>query len=134
MASNNITATQKGNVIKLSGDMTDDTEQMKRECCGRFDNFIFPDAKKVVELLTAKGRSPMTHDEIMDVHENGNNKTYYDSIYCYYCVNKKDYRNYMFSPDDGENKDNNYLRLRRGILSFSLEEDFDVYIIKCERS
>jgi hypothetical protein len=134
MASNNITATQKGNVIALSGDMTDDTEQMKRECCGRFDNFIFPDAKKVVELLIAKGRSPMTHDEIMDVHGKGTHKEYYDTIYCYYCVNKNDYRNYMFSPDDGENRDNHYLRLRKGVLSFSLEEDFDVYIIKCERS
>ncbi len=134
MASNDITATQNGNVITLSGDMTNDTEQMKRECCGRFDNLIFGDAKKVVELLTRMGRSPMTHNEIMDVHERGNNKTYYDPIYCYFCVNKKDYRNYMFSPDDGENQDNNYLRLRRGILSFSLEEDFDVWIVHCERS
>ena len=135
MASSDTTVTKEGNVVTLSGpDMTSDFNQMKRECCGRYDNFIFPDAKKVVELLTAKGRSPMTHDEIMDVHGKGTHKEYYDTIYCYYCVNKNNYRNYMFSPDDGENRDNHYRRLRFGVLSFYLEEDFDVYIIKCERS
>ena len=135
MASTHTTVTKEGNVVTLSGpDMTSDFNQMKRECCGRYDNFIFPDAKKVVELLTAKGRSPMTHDEIMDVHGKGTHKEYYDTIYCYYCVNKNNYRNYMFSPDDGENRDNHYRRLRFGVLSFYLEEDFDVYIIKCERS
>ena len=123
------------NVTTISGpDMTNDFEQMKRECCGRYDNFIFPDAKKVVDLLKKQGRSPMTHDEIIDVHEKGSTEEYYDKVYCYYCVNKNNYRNYMFSPDDGENRDNHYRRLRFGVLSFYLEEDFDVYIIKCERS
>ena len=121
-----------GNVTTISGpDMTRDFEQMKRECCGRYDNFIFPDAKKVVELLKKQGRSPMTNDEIMDVHLRGSTREYYDKVYCYYCVNKKDYKNYMFSPDDGENKDNHYSRLRFGVLSFSLEEDFDVWVINC---
>ena len=92
-----------GNVTTISGpDMTRDFEQMKRECCGRYDNFIFPDAKKVVDLLKSKGQSPMTHDEIMDVHERGSTKEYYDKVYCYYCVNRNNYSNYMFSPDDGE--------------------------------
>ena len=132
MASNNITATKEGNVVTLSGpDMTSDFIQMKRECCGRYDNFIFPDAKKVVELLTAKGRSPMTHDEIMDVHGKGTHKDYYDAIYCYYCVNKNNYRNYMFSPDDVENKDNHYSLLRANVLNFSVEEDFEVWLIPC---
>ena len=132
MASNNYTVSQNGNVITLSGpDMTRDFNQMKRECCGRYDNFIFPDAKKVIDLLKQQGRSPMTHEQIMDVHENGTSTDYYSSIYCYYCVNKKDYKNYMFSPDDGENKDNHYSRLRFGVLSFSLEEDFDVWVINC---
>ena len=132
MASSNYTVSQDGNVITLSGpDMTSDFNQMKRECCGRYDNFIFPDAKKVVDLLKEQGRSPMTHDQIMDVHGKGTHTDYYDTIYCYYCVNKKDYKNYMFSPDDGENKDNHYSRLRMGILSFSLEEDFDVWVINC---
>ena len=132
MASNNYTVSQNGNVITLSGpDMTSDFNQMKRECCGRYDNFIFPDAKKVIDLLKQQGRSPMTHEQIMDVHGKGTHTDYYSSIYCYYCVNKKDYKNYMFSPDDGENKDNHYSRLRFGVLSFSLEEDFDVWVINC---
>ena len=132
MASNNYTVSQDNNVVTLSGpDMTRDFNQMKRECCGRYDNFIFPDAKKVIDLLKQQGRSPMTHEQIMDVHENGTSADYYSSIYCYYCVNKKDYKNYMFSPDDGENKDNHYSRLRFGVLSFSLEEDFDVWVINC---
>ena len=123
---------KNGNVITISGpDMTNDFEQMKRECCGRYDNFIFPDAKKVVDLLKKQGRSPMTHEEVMDVYEKGTTKEYYNPVYCYYCVNKKNYRNYMFSPDDGENKDNHYSRLRTNVLNFSLEEDFDVWIINC---
>ena len=122
----------KGNVTTISGpDMTNDFEQMKRECCGRYDNFIFGDAKKVVDLLKEKGRSPMTVDEIMDVHESGCTKKYYAKVYCYMCINRKDYSNYMFSPDDAENKDNHYLRLRMNVLNFSLEEDFDVWLIQC---
>ena len=121
-----------GNVTTISGpDMTRDFEQIKRECCGRYDNFIFPDAKKVVELLKKQGRSPMTNDEIMDVHLRGSTREYYDKVYCYYCVNKKNYRNYMFSPDDGENKDNHYSRLRANVLNFSVEEDFEVWLIHC---
>ena len=89
---------KNGNVITISGpDMTNDFEQMKRECCGRYDNFIFPDAKKVVDLLKKQGRSPMTHEEVMDLHERGSTKEYYDTVYCYYCVNKKNYSNHVLS-------------------------------------
>ena len=73
----------------------------------------------------------MTHEQIMEVHGKGTHTDYYDTIYCYYCVNKNDYSNYMFSPDDGENRDNHYRRLRMGVLSFSLEDDFEVWIINC---
>tara|TARA_Y100000992_G_C21273363_1_gene498337 strand:+ start:3774 stop:4256 length:483 start_codon:yes stop_codon:yes gene_type:complete len=128
----NNTIKKEGNVITLSGpDMTNDFQQMKRKCCGRYDNFIFPDAKKVVDLLKEQGRSPMTHEQIIEVHGKGTHTEYYDTIYCYYCVNKNNYKNYMFSPDDAENKDNHYQRLRMGVLSFGLEDDFDVWIIKC---
>ena len=76
MASTHTTATKEGNVVTLSGpDMTSDFNQMKRECCGRYDNFIFPDAKKVVDLLKdKKGALPMTHEQIMDVHGKGTHK------------------------------------------------------------
>jgi hypothetical protein len=49
----------------------------------------------------------------------GGGGTYYDDVYCYYCVNKKNYRNYMFSPDDAENQKKEYKRLRMGVLKFS---------------
>ena len=122
-----------GNVITIGGAMTRDFQQMMRECCGRYDNFIFPDAKKVVELLKKQGRSPMTHEEVMDVHLRGSTEEYYDKVYCYYCVNKKNYRNYMFSPDDAENQKKLYKRLRMGVLKFSQEEDFEVWCIPCKR-
>ena len=133
MASTHTTVTKEGNVVTLSGPgMTSDFNQMKRECCGRYGNFLFPDAKKVVDLLKdKKGALPMTHEQIMDVHGKGTHADYYDTIYCYYCVNKKNYRNYMFSPDDGENKDNHYSRLRANVLNFSVEEDFEVWLIPC---
>ena len=123
-----------GNVTTISSpDLPDDFEQMMRDCCGRYDNFIFPDAKKVVELLKKQGRSPMTHEEVMDVHLRGSTEEYYDKVYCYYCVNKKNYRNYMFSPDDAENQKKQYERLRMGVLKFSQEEDFEVWCIPCKR-
>ena len=95
-----------GNVTTISGpDMTNDFEQMKRDCCGRYDNFIFPDAKKFVDCLREQGLTPMTEKDVQILDCFGGGGTYYDDVYCYYCVNKKNYRNYMFSPDDGENKD-----------------------------
>jgi len=121
-----------GNVTTVYGpDMTKDYEQMKRDCCGRYDNFIFPDAKKTIDLLKAKGRSPMTKQDVERLDCWGGNLDYYKSVYCYYCVNKKNYRNYMFSPDDAENREKQYERLRMGVLKFSQEEDFEVWIIPC---
>jgi hypothetical protein len=121
-----------GNVTTIYGpDLPDDFEQMKRDCCGRYDNFIFPDAKKVVDCLREQGRTPMTEKDVQILDCWGGGGTYYDDVYCYYCVNKKNYRNYMFSPDDGENKDNHYSRLRANVLNFSVEEDFEVWLIPC---
>jgi len=118
-----------GNVTTIYGpDMTNDFEQMMRECCGRFDNFLFGDVTKVVGILKDQGRSPMTKKEVEKLDAWGGNADYYKGIYCYLCVNKKDYRNYMFSPEDAENKDKSYRRLRMGVLKFS-QEDFDVWIV-----
>ena len=118
-----------GNVTTISGpDMTNDFEQMKRECCGRFDNFLFGDVNKVVGILKERGRSPMTKTEVERLDVWGGNADYYEGIYCYLCVNRKDYRNYMFSPADAENKEKSYRRLRMGVLKFS-QEDFEVWIV-----
>ena len=120
-----------GNVITIGGAMTRDFQQMMRECCGRYDNFIFPDAKKLVDCLREQGRTPMTALQLQRLDCWGGGGTYYEGVYCYYCVNKKNYRNYMFSPDDVENQKKQYERLRMGVLKFSQEEDFEVWCIPC---
>ena len=53
---------------------------------------------------------------------------YYENwnIWCYFCVDPKTYKNYMFSPMDGENRDNQYSRLRNGVLNFS-SDGFDFF-------
>ncbi len=123
-----------GNVTTISGpDMTNDFEQMMRDCCGRYDNFIFPDAKKFVDCLREQGLTPMTEKDVQILDCWGGGGTYYDDVYCYFCVNKKNYRNYMFSPDDAENQKKQYERLRMGVLKFSQEEDFEVWCIPCKR-
>ena len=122
---------QQGNVITLSGDMTNDYDQMKRECAGRYES-LFGDAQEVITKLKARGRSAMTHEQIMKLHKYGIKAEYYENwnIWCYFCVDPKNYKNYMFSPDDGENRDNQYSRLRNGVLNFS-SDGFDVYVVEC---
>ena len=132
MSASNITVTQKGNVVTLSGsDMTSDIEQMKRECVDRYANFIFGDAKGVVDKLKSRGDSPMSISQLKHLHTNGTSKSYYTNIYCYFCVNKNNYSNYLFSPGDGENKDNDYFRLRNGVLNFAKDNNFEIWIINC---
>ena len=117
------------NVTCISGELTSDFEQMKRELGGQYES-MFGDVKKFIAKLN---RPKMTHEEIMQVYNGGLTDSFYENnnIWCYFCVRQSDYANYMFSPCDGENKDNRYLRLRTGVLKFSLEAGFDVYIINC---
>jgi hypothetical protein len=123
-----------GNVITIFGpDLTDDFEQMKRDCCGRYGNFILGDAQKLVGSLREQGCSPMTEKDVEILDCLGRGVTYYDDVYCYYCFNNKNYRNYMFSPDDAENREKEYKRLRMGVVKFSQEEDFEVWIVPCAK-
>jgi hypothetical protein len=119
--------TVNGNhTIKISGDMTFDYQQMKKEVAGRYDS-MFGDAKNLISKL----KSPkLTSEQISDLTVNGKFSTFYDSnkIWGYFCVNPNDYSNYMFSPIDSENRDNNYSRMRNGVASF-FNDGFDVYII-----
>ena len=118
---------QNGNTITLSGDMTKDFKQMKRECAGRFHD-MFGDVVKLIPKLGDK----RTSDQIKGLNQWGTNAEYYkkDNIWGYFCYNPKNHSNYMFSPIDGENRDNNYHRLRNGVAYFE-GEGFDVYIIQC---
>jgi len=132
MSTNNITVTQEGNVITLSGpDMTSSLGQMKAECIGRYDNFIFGDSKGVVDKLKSRGDSCMSVSQLNHLFKNGTSESYYTNIYCYFCVNKNNYSNYLFSPQDGENRDNNYFRLRNGVLYFAMDNNFEIWIINC---
>ena len=117
---------QNGNTFILSGDMTNDFEQMKRECAGRFES-MFGDVKKLIPKL----EKALTHEHIMRVYNEGSTNSFYDNnnICGYFCVNPNDYSNYMFMTCDSENRDNQYLRLRTGILKFNSQAGFDVYII-----
>ena len=124
--------TQKGNTIVLSGDMTNDFEQMKRECAGRFES-LFGDAQNIVKKLTEKGSVKLTAQQVLDLLTQGTTEEFYNNqnVWCYFCVEPTTFRNYMFSPMDSENRDNKYARLRSGVANFSFKAGFDVYIIHC---
>ena len=125
--SSTMNMSQNGNTITLSGDMTKDFKQMKRECAGRFHD-MFGDVVKLIPKLGDK----RTSDQIKGLNQWGTSAEYYekDNIWGYFCYNPKNHSNYMFSPIDGENRDNNYHRLRNGVAYFE-GEGFDVYIIQC---
>ena len=116
---------QNGNTITISGDMTNDCQQMHRECAGRFHG-MFGDVVKLVPKLGDK----LTSAQIKGLYQRGTSAEYYekDNIWGYFCYNPKNHSNYMFSPSDGENRDNNYRRMRHGVAYFQ-SEGFDIYII-----
>ncbi len=118
---------QDGNTITISGDMTNDCKQMHRECAGRFHG-MFGDMVKLIPKLGDK----RTSAQIRGLYRWGTNAEYYenDNIWGYLCYNPKNHSNYIFSPCDGENRDNSYHRLRNGVAYFE-SEGFDVYIIPC---
>ena len=118
---------QNGNTITISGDMTNDCKQMHRECAGRFHG-MFGDVVKLIPKLGDK----LTTDQLMTLHKEGTHAEFYDNnkILGYFCIDPKDYSNYMFLIGDGENRDNHYSRLRNGVLQFSFEAYCDIYILR----
>jgi hypothetical protein len=61
---------QNGNTIVISGDMTSDFNQMKRECLGRHES-MFGDAKKLVDNLKEDGITALTEQQIIDLLTHG---------------------------------------------------------------
>ena len=124
--------TQNGNKFTLSGDLTNDFEQMTRECAGRYE-CMFGDAKNVIKKLKERGSDKLTVEQILDLLIQGTTEEFYKThnIWGYFCVEPETFRNYMFSPMDSENRDNKYARLRCGVANFSRKAHFDVYIIHC---
>ena len=118
--------TRNGNIITFSQDMTKDFNQMRREMSGRFNMFV-GDVVKVIPRLGEK----LTSDQLMTLYKEGTCAEFYENnnILGYFCIDPKDYSNYMFLIGDGENRDNNYSRLRNGVLQFSFEAYCDIYIL-----
>ena len=92
-------------------------------------NFFFGDLKKSIpEIL--KRRPKVEKKDIENLVRNGTTMEFYktNNINCYLCVCPSDYASYMFIPEDGENHDNEFQRVRRNVLKFYAKE-FDIYII-----
>ena len=116
-------------VFVLSGEMTGDYNKMMNELGDKFHG-LFGNIEKVIGKIKADGSDKLTIDDINHLVTNGKIREFYKekNIWCYLCVRPSDYANYMFSPIDSENRDNNFERIRGGV-SFFFGEGFDIYII-----
>ena len=130
MSNKNVTTSQARNaqVVEIVGDLTFNFNEMMSNLapnkCGM--------AGDINKLLPKLKRGCLSKAEIIDVYNNAKTESYYDTnnIWCYLCVRPSDKSSYMFPIMEGENRDNNYLRLRNGVVKF-YDAGFDVYIINC---
>ena len=121
-----------GNTTILSGDLTMNTSEMMDELgdenhmyFGRLryseksGDLVLPDNTQVTNL---------SETTLSNLYNNGTNEEYFleNSAFCYLCVRPSDLHNYMFSPLDSENRDNDYQRLREGVHYFA-EQGFKIY-------
>ena len=114
------------NITCISGELTFDFKEMMNEL-GDNPHCLFGDINK---LLGGSDVEEMNIENRLDLLTNGTTSAYYqhNNVYCYLCVRESDLKNYMFSPDDSENRENEYNRLRRGVESFA-KEGFKIYIM-----
>lgn len=119
----------KTKVTMLSGEMTFDNNKMMNELGGKF-HFMFGNIEKVIGKIKDKGGDKLTYEQLTHLITKGTNMEFYDEnkIWCYLCVRPSDFKNYMFSPVDSENQDNNFARIRGGV-GFFYDEGFDIYIV-----
>ena len=123
-----------GNTTILSGDLTMNTSEMMDELgdenhmyFGRIryseksGDLVLPDNTQVTNL---------SETTLSNLYNNGTNQEYFleNSAFCYLCVRPSDLHNYMFSPLDSENRDNDYQRLREGVHYFA-EQGFKIYVM-----
>ena len=119
-----INVTKNGNTITILGDLTNDYNKMRNECEGRMHS-LFGDIKN----MKGKLGDPLTEEEILELYNNGTNKSFYENIWGYICIKPDDYSNYLFAIIDSENRYNQYNRLRAGVYQFYSKAKFDVYVI-----
>ena len=95
---------------------------------GDNNHMCFGDLSK--QLVEHKFGDSLDKTKINDLQNKGKNWSYYKNknIFCYLCIRPSDYANYMFSPMDSENRDNEFSRLRGGVKFFHAN-GFDVYIV-----
>lgn len=119
----------KTKVVALTGEMTSNYNEMMNELGNKF-HCLFGNIETVIGKIKADGSDKLTIDDINHLVTNGKIREFYKekNIWCYLCVRPSDYANYMFSPIDSENRDNNFERIRGGV-SFFFGEGFDIYII-----
>ena len=119
----------KTKVTMLSGEMTFDYNEMMNELGDKF-HCLFGNIEKVIGKIKDKGGNKLGAEEINHLVTNGTKREFYDEnkIWCYLCVRPSDFKNYMFSPADSENRDNNFARIRGGV-DFFYKKGFDIYIV-----
>ena len=131
---NMTTSTKKKNkIIGLKGEMTFEFSKMMKELAPNGSNFIVGDLRKSIPKILEK-RPKVEKKDIENLVRNGTTYEFYktNNIFCYLCVRPSDYASYMFSPEDSENRDNEFLRIRRNVLKFYAKK-FDIYIIGCRK-
>ena len=118
------------NTIGLIGEMTFEFSQMMKELAPNGSNFIFGDLRKSIPKIVEK-HPKLDKEDIENLVRNGTTREFYETnnIFCYLCVRPSDYSSYMFSPDDSENRDDNFVRIRENVVNF-YENKFDIYIVK----
>ena len=124
--------TKKGSkIIGLEGEMTFEFSQMMNELAPNGSNFLFGDLKRTIPKILEK-RPKLEKKDIENLVRNGTTREFYktNNIFCYLCVRPSDYASYMFSPEDSENRDNEFQRIRRNVLKFYAKK-FDNYIVGC---
>jgi len=118
------------NTYIISGELTNSFSKMLSDCC-QVTHPLFGSMKKLIPKLG----NPLTKIQISNLCNSGTNKEFYMreeyDVWGYICIKpEKYYSNYVFAIDDHENKENNFKRLREGIVKFSVQ-GYDVYIIEC---
>jgi len=124
-------ASKKETMIRvIVDDLASTFEGIMKELGGK-NHCLFGDLEKIVGPESNGTTVKMTREEITDVLENGDSESFYTdkNVWCYLCIRPEDWKNYMFSPADRENRVNNFKRMREGVFKFYEEEKFDIYVM-----
>ena len=123
------------NITVISGELTNDFQEMMNELGDKNHMFFgrLRYSEKAGDLVLPDNTcvTSLSKTTLSNLYENGTSEEYYleNGGFCYLCMRPSDLRNYMFSPLDEENRDNDYQRLRGGVYYFA-EKGFNIYLMK----